>query len=122
MNDVNQERKITPGIYQHFKGNLYQVLFIAQHTETDEQMVVYQVLYGDYGLYVRPYDMFASKVDHEKYPNVSLEEVGERTAHAMPVKSSLVTNAATATDGESVRDLEVGSGCDGERCSVCGEV
>lgn len=71
MNDVKQERKITPGIYRHFKGSLYQVLLIAQHTETGERMVVYQALYGDYSLYVRPYDMFAGLVDQEKYPDVS---------------------------------------------------
>lgn len=58
------------GIYQHFKGKKYTVLLIAKNTETEEDMVVYQALYGDYGYFVRPYSMFVSEVDHEKYPDV----------------------------------------------------
>ncbi|MBR2391717.1 MAG: DUF1653 domain-containing protein [Clostridia bacterium] len=60
-------------VYKHFKGNLYLVLDFAEHTETGEKMVVYRALYGDCKLYVRPYEMFASKVDKEKYPDVAQE-------------------------------------------------
>lgn len=58
------------GIYRHFKGDLYLVEDIAIHSETNEKYVVYRALYGDNKLYVRPYDMFLSKVDKNKYPNV----------------------------------------------------
>ena len=57
-------------VYRHFKGNLYLAEDIATHSETGEKFVVYRALYGSQDLYIRPYDMFISEVDHEKYPNV----------------------------------------------------
>ena len=56
-------------IYRHFKGNLYRIITVAQHSETGEAMVVYQALYGEYAIYVRNLDEFISPVDRIKYPD-----------------------------------------------------
>jgi len=56
---------IPQGIYRHYKGNLYQVLHTAQHSETQEALVVYRCLYGEYGVWVRPLSMFSETVEVE---------------------------------------------------------
>lgn len=60
-------------IYRHFKGDYYLVEAVAQDSETNADMVIYRKLYGDGGLWVRPLSMFLSKVDRDKYPEVSQE-------------------------------------------------
>lgn len=57
------EKTVKPGIYRHYKGNLYQVLHTACHSETEEVLVVYRCLYGEYGVWVRPLAMFSEMVD-----------------------------------------------------------
>ena len=54
------------GIYRHYKGNLYQLLHIARHSETEEPLAVYRALYGDYGVWVRPLAMFSESVVTER--------------------------------------------------------
>ena len=70
------ERKIEVGkTYKHFKGNLYKVIDIVYDSESNnddelKKIVVYQALYGEHLKWARPYDMFNSLVDKEKYPDV----------------------------------------------------
>lgn len=66
---MERELKIH-GIYKHFKGDFVFVEDIAIHSETKEKYVVYRTLYGNNELFMRPYDMFLSEVDKNKYPDV----------------------------------------------------
>lgn len=72
-------KTILPGIYQHYKGNYYEALYIARHSETLEPMVVYKALYGDGGIWARPSSMWNETVEHEgqtmpRFKKLSLEE------------------------------------------------
>ena len=72
-----------PGeFYRHFKNRLYQVIAVAYDAETEQQVVVYQALYGDYRVWVRPLENFLSRTDREKYPEASQEWRFERVQPA----------------------------------------
>lgn len=68
------QNTVPQGIYRHYKGSLYQVLHTAQHSETEELLVVYRCLYGEYGIWVRPLAMFSETVmiDDKEVPRFEL--------------------------------------------------
>ena len=84
---MNEERFIhADDCVKHFKGGIYKVLEIGHHTETGEKMVVYIPFDGrKREVYIRPYDMFMSEVDHEKYPDVKqkyrMKKINENNIH-----------------------------------------
>jgi hypothetical protein len=78
---------IRPGIYQHYKGNFYQVIGLSRHSETLEELVVYQSLYGDFCLWVRPLDVFDAivSIDSEKAPRFKfIRDAFSHASSALP--------------------------------------
>lgn len=65
------------GRYKHYKGSMYEVLMTARHSETEEWMVVYKTLYGDFSTWVRPYDMFVSTIEVDGVSVARFEKVSD---------------------------------------------
>ncbi len=91
MNDLQPLPRIDPAQYRHYKGGLYEVLDVARHSESLEPMVIYRPLYGESGLWVRPFGMFFESVVHEGRAQARFSRVGPA---ASPEQGQLVQTVA----------------------------
>ena len=86
--------------YRHFKGNIYKVLHVAKHSETLEDIVVYQAMYGEKGIWVRPKSMFEEVIERDGKTFIRFSPISKEEAEALATKSS---TPRTGTTGSTSR-------------------
>ena len=92
---------IKPGRYRHFKGKEYEVLGVARHSETEEELVVYRALYGDFGLWVRPVSMWNETVERDGKTWRTGQRPSDQSDEARRIDSDHIFKYQTGKAGRS---------------------